>query len=365
MAAPKITDLSKQLDQQKKPQNLTYSPEVSIPSIIENTPAMPEEDLAAIEGPVPAAQPTNSLESYKALLERSKERQLATDTVANLGQIGTEYLGTVAGYKPSLDLYKNMRERAGMEVGAAEADVTRAEENAAKLERAKELAQRTLTIKREEMAQRASENQKTREANAINALQASRDRQAAIAAQQEAREANLELRERERVSKIRKQLADEGVVDAEFALRNVDSMLSKYQGKDIPGFGRASGFVPDLLAPTEWQLNRQNVESLGSQIRKMKYGSAQSKQESENFLRELGSGKGMDEATLRAGLSKLKQFIETNKKAVLQSDPKAAASYLANEPAASELMGLDNGPAPSVGTKSTWVMKDGKLVKSQ
>ncbi len=159
--AMKLTDLAKQTEEKKYNLNLP-SQDTGLEDI-RNTLAQPQA-IPQVEGPiVPEVAPTTpSLEDYKTLLEKAKQGQTGTNLIANLGQVGTEYTSRMAGYRPDVSLYEGMRKQAGMDVGAAESDVTRAEENAAKLERAKELANRTVTIKQEEMKQRAEEKEKDR-----------------------------------------------------------------------------------------------------------------------------------------------------------------------------------------------------------
>lgn len=192
--AMKLTDLAKQTEEKKYSLNLPSQDTglEDIRSTLAQPQVMPQVEEVAMPEVAPAAP---SLEDYKTLLEKAKQNQMGSNLIANLGQIGTEYTSRMAGYKPDTSIYEGMRQQAGMDVGAANADVTRAEENAAKLERAKELAQRTLTIKQAEMefkkeqAQKgqefkADQERKDRELKALIADMNQKDRAAALAFQQ-------------------------------------------------------------------------------------------------------------------------------------------------------------------------------------
>jgi hypothetical protein len=176
------------------------------------------------------------------------------------------------------------------------------------------------------------------------------------------RDEMLDLREREKVAKIAGALEKEGVNDAETVLREVDGLLKQYPSGDIPGFGRIESSVPGAMSPTEWNNNRIIIESLASQIRKAKYGSAQSKQESENFLKEFGSG-NVSADTLRKGLKLQRDIIENKKRNVFQGDPKAAEAYLANQPKAQSMVGPEGSTPSTSSVEKVTVTKDGKSYK--
>lgn len=150
----------------------------------------------------------------------------------------------------------------------------------------------------------------------------------------------LDQKNREKVAKISDKLEKEGVNDAETVLTEVKGLLKQYPEGDIPGFGRFQSSVPGVASPTEWNNNRIVIESLASQIRKAKYGSAQSKQESENFLKEFGSGNVSSE-TLRKGLKLQQEIIENKKRNIFQGDPKAAKIYLENQQPAQSMVEVE------------------------
>lgn len=143
MGPIKLTDRDRQLKEQELLDSGVEGVDLGedLTNIRATVGQMPTLPVAPIEAPAPVspAAPTSSLEDYKALLEEAKQRQMGKNLVANLGQIGTEYTSRMAGYKPDVSLYEGMRKQAGEDVTGAEAGIKRAEENAAKLERAKEL----------------------------------------------------------------------------------------------------------------------------------------------------------------------------------------------------------------------------------
>lgn len=77
--------------------------------------------------------------------------------------------------------------------------------------------------------------------------------------------------------------------------------LNKYDGKDIPGFGRLEGAIPNGFLGKEGQAMRADMAQAANILLKARSGAAVTESEMRRFLTEVGQGNWMDEETLRRG----------------------------------------------------------------
>ena len=154
-----------------------------------------------------------------------------------------------------------------------------------------------------------------------------------------------DLKKQGLTTKIADEFNKSGVTDAEVLLPKLDNLLIKTpEGENIPGFGRLESSLPGVFATDEGNNNRMLVEALAAPIRKANFGTAQSKGESANFLKQIGSG-NVGPETLRLGIKLQKELIDAEKKRIYQSNPEAAAAFIGNESKAGQLMGDKTPPA--------------------
>jgi hypothetical protein len=154
-----------------------------------------------------------------------------------------------------------------------------------------------------------------------------------------------DLKKQGLITKIADEFNKSGVTDAEVLLPKLDNLLIKTpEGENIPGFGRLESSLPGVFATDEGNNNRMLVEALAAPIRKANFGTAQSKGESANFLKQIGSG-NVGPETLRLGIKLQKELIDAEKKRIYQSNPEAAAAFIGNESKAGQLMGDKTPPA--------------------
>ena len=100
-----------------------------------------------------------------------------------------------------------------------------------------------------------------------------------------------------------------GLPEVMNAAQAVRSVLSSNKSGSLSGFGRVQGLIPDALASNEMQANRALMQDAANIILKSRSGTAVTTPEQVRFLRAVGSGVGMDEATLRTGWSNVLSTI--------------------------------------------------------
>lgn len=92
-----------------------------------------------------------------------------------------------------------------------------------------------------------------------------------------------------------------GLPEVMNAVQSVQAVLASNKPGSLSGFGRVQGLIPDALASNEMQSNRALMQDAANIILKSRSGAAVTGPEQVRFLRAVGSGVGMDEATLRTG----------------------------------------------------------------
>lgn len=100
-----------------------------------------------------------------------------------------------------------------------------------------------------------------------------------------------------------------GLPEVMSAVQSVQAVLSSNKPGSLSGFGRVQGLIPDALASNEMQSNRALMQDAANIILKSRSGAAVTTPEQVRFLRAVGSGVGMDEATLRTGWSNVMSTI--------------------------------------------------------
>lgn len=100
-----------------------------------------------------------------------------------------------------------------------------------------------------------------------------------------------------------------GLPEVMNAVQSVQSVLSSNKPGTLSGFGRVQGLIPDALASNEMQSNRALMQDAANIILKSRSGAAVTGPEQVRFLRAVGSGVGMDEATLRTGWNNVMSTI--------------------------------------------------------
>ena len=100
-----------------------------------------------------------------------------------------------------------------------------------------------------------------------------------------------------------------GLPEVMNAVQSVQAVLSSNKPGSLSGFGRVQGLIPDALASNKIQSNRALMQDAANIILKSRSGAAVTTPEQVRFLRAVGSGVGMDEATLRTGWSNVMSTI--------------------------------------------------------
>lgn len=115
------------------------------------------------------------------------------------------------------------------------------------------------------------------------------------------------------VTKFSTLLDKEGVPEFEQALGMVEGTLNKYPSGKLPGAGRAESFLPSVLADTETQMVRTDMQRAANILLAARSGKAVTDSEQRRFLVEVGQGKGMAEDTLRKGWKNVRDGFESKK----------------------------------------------------
>ena len=100
-----------------------------------------------------------------------------------------------------------------------------------------------------------------------------------------------------------------GLPEVMNAVQSVQAVLSSNKPGSLSGFGRVQGLIPDALVSNKIQSNRALMQDAANIILKSRSGAAVTTPEQVRFLRAVGSGVGMDEATLRTGWSNVMSTI--------------------------------------------------------
>lgn len=314
IAPTPITERKRQLDEEDKNKRYPVGPSNYVENNVDETRALLDSYMplptTQVEEPVveePAA-PTSSLEDYKALLEKSKQGQRNTGLMADLGQIGTEYLGRMAGYKPDTSIYEEMRKQAGADVTGAEAGIKRAEENAAKIEQAKELAKTRGLLTEYQKGKLGLDERKLEQTMTIEekrlALRDKAINNSIKGTELRARELGHRVTDKleNRVRSISKMLDESQEAGYEVAKERVTSALDR---ATTEGRGRFASWLPNWVNSTEGQKFKGDVQALITPIRKGNYGSALTATELKNFEEMTQTGKGADYEAFNYALREL------------------------------------------------------------
>lgn len=112
-----------------------------------------------------------------------------------------------------------------------------------------------------------------------------------------------------------------GVPEFHNALSQAESLLSKYAEGKLPGYGRVMGAIPTALLPTEHQMARTDLQAAANILLKARSGAAVTAPEEVRFLREVATGAGMDEKTLRHGWANLRKNFNARRSSIAAGFP--------------------------------------------
>jgi len=146
-------------------------------------------------------------------------------------------------------------------------------------------------------------------ATANNDARASREEDKATKAEEKAAANSLESD----VKLMSKRMSAGGVAELESAISKAEKRLASHPEGSLPGFGRLVGGVNSKWLNAEQQASRQDIAGLKNIKLKERSGSAVTPPELVRFVEELGTGFGMDEATLRRGVVNLRDHLEAIK----------------------------------------------------
>lgn len=127
-----------------------------------------------------------------------------------------------------------------------------------------------------------------------------------IRAQEQARKSEEQMDKR--VNKYMDTLQKTGVPAAVSSVENVERLLPKTG--DIPGYGRVSGMMPDLLVSQEGEDLRQAVSTLFNIELKDRSGAAVTDQELQRLRKEFGEGSWKSDDQLRKGITQYKSRLK-------------------------------------------------------
>lgn len=160
-------------------------------------------------------------------------------------------------------------------------------------------------LQQQRLEAQALEAQRNRELRALLAGQSNEARRllAGIAAgnRTEKEEEKVAAGLDKNVQRLSQNIEKAGAAEFSEALSIALGTLANYEGKDIPGYGRLEGALPNAVLSTDAQTTRANMQQAANILLKARSGAAVTNSEMERFLREVGSGAWMDEETLRRG----------------------------------------------------------------
>jgi hypothetical protein len=111
-------------------------------------------------------------------------------------------------------------------------------------------------------------------------------------------------------------------------LTAANETLDAYKGKDLPGYGRLESWLPDAALNSEGQQVRQSIQGIVNMATRALAGTAVSGNEEKRVLRQIASGKGYDESTLRKGIEILGKAHQASVDNVLSGfDDKTLDAY--------------------------------------
>lgn len=145
------------------------------------------------------------------------------------------------------------------------------------------------------------------------------------------------------------QLQKTGIPQAQQQLDYIDQKIKQY-GDDVPGFGRASSYVPSMLLTPEGQSMRQAVASFANVLLKTRSGAAVTDPEQKRFLEEMGTQKGMPVERLKQGIEMMKGLLDSEKRNTAAGVPNEVLDYYNSTPGAIDFSGYrKTGPGARSG----------------
>jgi cytochrome c556 len=124
---------------------------------------------------------------------------------------------------------------------------------------------------------------------------------------------------------VGKQVRTEQLDTLEPGIQAVESIIAKYDGKDLPGAGTWDSTVANLtgnrVGPEDGKALRQETQRLANVLLKSRSGAAVTDQEYRRFLAEMGSGSAMSEAAFKRGISMMRRDIDNIKDTVRNENP--------------------------------------------
>lgn len=220
-----------------------------------------------------------------------------------------------------------------------------------------------------------SANQRAAETNALRMTIAqmndARMRELAMLADQRARDiaamkgerdqAKLDAAGEKALNKLTTTLDKAGIPEMENALGLVQKRLNMHPEGQLPGYGRVQGAVPDMLSTDAMQQSRADMQQAANIILKSRSGAAVTEPEQLRFLREVGAGKWMDEATLRRGWRNVMDTFEVKRSNLLagvtpdvlqEYNTRSGTTYSHAKPAAGGQITAKTAPSEDLTTLS-------------
>lgn len=105
-----------------------------------------------------------------------------------------------------------------------------------------------------------------------------------------------------------------GLPQAQQQLDTIQGIMSKYDGKTLPGFNPVDSLMPTAMLSQEGQQLRQAVSSFANVLLKTRSGAAVTDPEQRRFMEELGNGKFMSSTRLRQGMQQMQGLLDSEKK---------------------------------------------------
>lgn len=144
------------------------------------------------------------------------------------------------------------------------------------------------------------------------AMQASlaADRNAAAATAREDRVNDRRRTEAERqTERLSRDLDKGGLPELDTSVRALEAAMTKFEGRNLPGFGEVAGALPDWMVSGEGKELRQTYAAVRNAILKARSGGAVTDGEARRLLQELGEGFGRGDDLARQGVINVRNIL--------------------------------------------------------